>query len=205
LNRKIKFGILSEWQFNHIAQLAQLAQLEQGTDGMALESAFPVGAHLTKPRLVFGCGNPLFGDDGFGAAVIEHLLSHYALPEDTACLDVGTAIRDFLFDMLLSTQKPRQLIIVDAMDLLDAKPGDIREIDIAQIHPSKVCDFSLHQFPTTNMLQELKEGTTIQTRILVAQTSALPEEVRPGLSPLVRKAVPVMCDRIMEIIDWEKP
>ena len=33
---------------------------------------------LKKPILILGCGNILFGDDGFGPAVIEHLEA-YAL------------------------------------------------------------------------------------------------------------------------------
>ena len=162
---------------------------------------FEIGSHLTKQRLVFGCGNPLFGDDGFGAQVIEYLLSNYTLPKDTACLDVGTAIRDMLFDILLSPQKPGQIIIVDAMDLKGGVPGRIYEIDVDQIQPEKICDFSLHQFPTTNMLKEMQEGTSIDVRILVVQTEVLPEEVHVGLSPAVAAAVPEMCKRITMMID----
>ncbi len=32
---------------------------------------FQIDHHLTKRILVFGSGNPLFGDDGFGERVIE--------------------------------------------------------------------------------------------------------------------------------------
>ncbi len=34
-----------------------------------------------KPILILGCGNTLFGDDGFGCAAVEYLETHYALPE----------------------------------------------------------------------------------------------------------------------------
>ena len=60
----------------------------------------------TKSCLVFGCGNPLFGDDGFGVEVIAHLQKRGRLPSHAACLEVGTAIRDFLFDILLAAKKP---------------------------------------------------------------------------------------------------
>ncbi len=162
---------------------------------------FKIGSHLTKQCLVFGCGNPLFGDDGFGGCVIEHLLANYDLPSHVACLDVGTVVRDMLFDILLSPRKPDQIIIVDAMDVQGGVPGRIYEIDVSQIQPSKICDFSLHQFPTTNMLKEIKEGTPIDVRILVAQTNELPDEVHPGLSPAVAAAVPAMCERIMKTIN----
>ncbi|MDA8139923.1 MAG: hydrogenase maturation protease [Desulfobacteraceae bacterium] len=162
---------------------------------------FEPGSHLTKRCLVFGCGNPLFGDDGFGAQVIEHLLTNYEIPRHAACLDIGTAIRDLLFDILLSPQRPEQIVIVDAMNLAGGVPGQIYEIDVDQIQAEKLSDFSLHQFPTTNMLKEIKEGTNIDVRVLVVQITELPDEVRPGLSPVVAAAVPEMCRRIMAIID----
>jgi coenzyme F420 hydrogenase subunit delta len=164
----------------------------------------PNGTHMnrsdspfSKRRIVFGCGNPFFGDDGFGAGVIEHLTSHFELPDDVACLDIGTAIRDPLFDMLLSSERPDQIIIVDAMDLQTGAPG--------RIYETKICDFSLHQFPTTNMLKEIQEETDIDVRILVVQPEPLPEEVRPGLSEPVQAAVPEMCRRIMKILQADHP
>lgn len=126
---------------------------------MKPEHAFTIGAHLTRRCVIFGCGNPLFGDDGFGARVIAHLIRHYPLGADVACLDAGTAVRDFLFDMLLCPQKPEQVIIVDAMDLGHGVPGKIFEIDTDRIQPAKIGDYSLHQFPTTNMLKEIEENT----------------------------------------------
>jgi coenzyme F420 hydrogenase subunit delta len=155
---------------------------------------------LDRRCLVLGCGNPFFGDDGFGARVIEHLTSNYTLSDDVGCVDIGTAIRDLLFDMILSPEKPDRIIIVDAMEVAGGLPGQIYEIDVDRIHPAKISDFSLHQFPTTNMLKEIQDGTDIAVRILVVHPSALPPEVRPGLSEPVARAVPDMCRRIMEII-----
>lgn len=151
--------------------------------------------------LVLGCGNPLIGDDGFGPAVIQHLEKYYFLPDSVAAIDCGTSIRDILFDLLLSPRKPRKMIVVDVTDRPDLAPGDIREIDISQIRPEKISDFSLHQFPTTNMLSEIKEETPIDVRVFVAQVAGLPPEVRPGLSDPVREAIPAMCDRIMQEIE----
>jgi coenzyme F420 hydrogenase subunit delta len=52
-----------------------------------------------KSILIFGCGNILWGDDGFGPAVIQCLNEQYRLPADVLALDVGTSIRDLLFDL----------------------------------------------------------------------------------------------------------
>jgi coenzyme F420 hydrogenase subunit delta len=151
--------------------------------------------------LVLGCGNPLIGDDGFGPAVIQHLEKHYFLPDSVAAIDCGTSIRDILFDVLLSSQKPRKMIIVDVTDSPGLAPGEIREIDIDQIRPEKISDFSLHQFPTTNMLKEIKEETPVDVRVLVVQVSDMPDEVKPGLSKPVQTAIRPMCERVLSEID----
>jgi coenzyme F420 hydrogenase subunit delta len=158
----------------------------------------------SKPCLIFGCGNPFFGDDGFGPAVIEALAAGYTLPPHAAAIDAGTAIRDMLFDILLSEKKPRQIIIVDASEAIPKAPGEIAEIDVEAIHPKKISDFSLHQFPTTNMLKEIKACTAVDVRVLVVRPQHVPDEIAPGMSDAVQAAVPEMCERVMAMIRRER-
>jgi len=153
-----------------------------------------------KNILIFGCGSILWGDDGFGPAVIDCLNQKYHLPADVLALDVGTSIRDILFDLILSEQKPRQLFIIDAVGYPDRQPGEVFEIPVEGIPETKVSDFSLHQFPTVNMLQELKEHSGIKVKIIVGQTESIPEEVRPGLSAAMQGAVVVACEKIMAAV-----
>ena len=150
-----------------------------------------------KPILVFGCGNILFGDDGFGPAVAEHLENNNLLPENVLVMDVGTSIRDILFDLALSEKKPKKIIVVDAVDYPDRKPGEIFEIPVEGIPEKKTADFSLHQFPTVNILRELRDHTGIEIIVLVAQTDALPDTIRPGLSKAMKDAVVKACERIL--------
>jgi len=157
----------------------------------------------TKPCLVFGCGNPLFGDDGFGPEVIADLEKNHALPDHAACLDAGTAIRDFLFDILLASEKPKQVIVIDAGDCEGKRPGEVFEIDIDEMDPKKTSDFSLHQFPTTNMLKELKTDTDMDVRILVGQIENIPDKVSPGLSPAMAAAVAKASRRVLKMIAKE--
>lgn len=147
--------------------------------------------------LVLGCGNPLIGDDGFGPAVVQHLENHYSLPDSVAAIDCGTSIRDILFDILLSARKPRKMIIVDVTDSPGLAAGEVQEIDIEQIRPEKISDFSLHQFPTTNMLKEITQETQVDVKVFVAQVAGMPAEVAPGLSEPVAAAIAPMCERIL--------
>jgi coenzyme F420 hydrogenase subunit delta len=150
-----------------------------------------------KSVLVFGCGNILYGDDGFGPAVIARLKEHYQLPEDVLALDVGTSIRDILFDLVLSEKKPKKIFIIDAVEYPGRRPGEVFEIPVEGIPDKKTSDFSLHQFPTVNMLQELKEHSPIEVKILVAQVEFIPDEVTPGLSAVMLDAVDTTCQRLL--------
>jgi coenzyme F420 hydrogenase subunit delta len=157
-----------------------------------------------KSVLIFGCGNILWGDDGFGPAVIQKLNEHYRLPAHILALDVGTGIRDILFDLVLSDRKPDKIFIIDAVEYPQRQPGEVFEIPVAGIPDHKTSDFSLHQFPTVNMLQELKEHSPIDITILVAQIETIPEEVRPGLSPAVTRAVDTACRRLLAALELEE-
>ena len=145
--------------------------------------------YCAKPTVILGVGNLLFGDDGFGCALVEYVTTHHHVPEDVCLQDAGTGIRRLLFTLCLSPVRPRRLLIVDAIDAGRA-PGTIFEIDPAEIPPVKLDDFSLHQLPTSNLLRELQAACGVEVRVLACQTGPLPEEVAPGLSPPVAAALP---------------
>ncbi|MGO9435958.1 MAG: hydrogenase maturation protease [Terracidiphilus sp.] len=142
-----------------------------------------------KPIVVLGIGNVLFGDDGFGCAVVDYLESHCQVPETVCLLDAGTGVRKLLFTLCLSSARPQRLLIIDAIDAART-PGEIFEIDPAEIPPVKLDDFSMHQLPTSNLLRELQETCGVEVRVLACQTGPLPEEISQGLSTAVRRAVP---------------
>jgi hydrogenase maturation protease len=53
----------------------------------------PAPAPTRPPRarvLVFGCGNLLLSDEGFGVHFIRHLEAHYRWPDDVRLFDAGT-------------------------------------------------------------------------------------------------------------------
>lgn len=160
----------------------------------------------TVPEVViYGCGNIYLGDDGFGPAVIGALSEGDPLPESVKAVDAGTSIRDHLFDYLLAEElRPRHIVIVDSVDQKDHPPGAVFRIDPSAIPSQKLHDFSLHQFPTVNMLHELQKFTDVQVSIVVAQISAPSEEVSEGLSKPLLEAVPVACDLLMDIVSATK-
>ena len=155
--------------------------------GEIVQSDLPV--FCRQPTLVLGCGNLLFGDDGFGCEVIAYLEQHCDVPESVCLLDVGTGVRKVLFTLCLSPTRPSRLLVIDAIDA-GRTPGEIFEIDPADIPVVKLDDFSMHQLPTSNLLRELQESCAIEVRVLACQTGELPENISPGLSEAVHDAVP---------------
>ena len=153
----------------------------------------------TKRVLIFGCGNVLLGDDGFGPAVIDRLRRR-ALPDDAHAEDVGTSIRGILFDIALLERAPEHIIVLDSVDRHGRRPGEVFEISVDEIPERKMADYSFHQFPTTNLLKELQEGRGIRVTIVAAQTAARLERVGPGLSGPVEEAVGVAADRVMSLL-----
>ncbi len=151
---------------------------------------------FNKDILVVGCGNTLLGDDGFGPAVIKSLEAQHILADHIGFLDAGTSVRELLFDLLLSSQIPRILILIDAVQHSNVLPGEIIRIDIDQIPKNKKADYSLHQFPSINMLKELKDASIIDIEIYAVQVDTIPQEVKPGLSEPVKKAVLKLCSLI---------
>jgi coenzyme F420 hydrogenase subunit delta len=163
---------------------------------MLIPDQEPLPEYCRKPTLILGCGNILFGDDGFGCAVVDYLEAHTALPEDVCLLDVGTGVRKVLFTLCLSPMRPRRLLILDALDV-GREPGELFEIDPKSIPAIKLDDFSMHQLPTSNLLRELEEQCGVEVRVLGCQTAPLPEEICPGLSEPVRRTLPQAAERVV--------
>jgi len=120
---------------------------------------------------VLGCGNILFGDDGFGPAVIDYLEKHCRAPKDVSILDVGTGAREILFTIALSQRRPKRIVIIDALDCR-RKPGEFFTV------PEDLCH--------------------VEVILLAAQPESVPETVKPGLSRKLQDAVPKVCEYIVK-------
>lgn len=141
-----------------------------------------------KATLILGCGNWLCGDDGFGPAVVQRLQAEVKLPDDVCVLDVGTSVREVLFDVVLSEQRPQKVVIIDAVDCQRA-PGEIFLLDIEGLPHIKLDDFSMHQLPTSNLLRELRDLCGVEIILLACQVQDTSDEVSAGLSGPVQDAV----------------
>ena len=153
----------------------------------------------SRDVLILGCGNVLFGDDGFGPAVVEHLNALGTVPAHAHAEDVGTSVRDILFNVALVERKPRQVIILDAVQMTDRRPGEVFELELSAMPGIKLPDFSFHQAPTTNMLHELRDLAGIDVRVIAAQAAHIPDHLEEGLSPEIEAAVEVAAELVLSL------
>jgi coenzyme F420 hydrogenase subunit delta len=149
--------------------------------------------------LVIGCGNILFGDDGFGPAVAERLQGCRDLPPNTCVVNAGLAVRDLLFTIALCQSRPGLIVLVDAVDL-GCPPGEILERDVDDLPRVPTAALSMHLHPTAALLRELRDGCGVAVKVVSAQVRRVPAEVSPGLSDPVRRAVPAAVQTILGIV-----
>ena len=123
---------------------------------------------MHKEIIVLGCGNILFGDDGFGSSVVEHLQGCCFPADKISVIDAGTSVREILFDLILDEQRPRKIIVIDAVDV-KRKPGEIFRIDVEELPRNKVDDFTIHDMPTSNLLRELRDLCQVDVVIIAGQ------------------------------------
>ena len=147
--------------------------------------------------VVLGCGNILFGDDGFGPNVAEYLQNCVQLPENVSVINAGTSVRGILFDLILSPQRPKKIIVIDAVDT-KRKPGEVFNLNVDEFPLNKIDDFTLHEMPTSNLLKELKEFCNVDVIIIAAQVKQMPEAVSPGLSDVLMESVAVAAEEVLK-------
>lgn len=154
--------------------------------------------YVQKRILILGVGNLLFGDDGFGPAAAEYMVNNCKIPEDVYVMDVGIGAGDVLFTVGLSQKRPEKIIVFDAVDM-KRKPGEVFQLSIDDLPANKTADFSMHFFPSANLLKELRDNKGVDISIIACQAEKIPDEVNPGLSAAVKKALPEAVKKALEL------
>lgn len=153
----------------------------------------------TSRILILGCGNKLLGDDGFGPAVIEELQRSHGLPSNVYAEDVGTSIREVLFDIALSEKRPAYLILVDTINKEGKKHGEVFEVNLSDLTGKKIIDYSMHQFPTSNLLKKIADICGVRVAIIAAQMSEPAEWLTMELSESMKEAVLTAAKKVYEL------
>lgn len=151
---------------------------------------------LFKEIVIFGCGNPLFADDGFGPAVVEEL-KRYELPENVKVIDAGLGGPHFLFTLLAQSDEPvKKIIIIDIADF-GGEPGQLARLSVTDLPPGRYRD--AHSWDLTEPLYQLKDR--IDITIIGCQPKRVTEpDFEIGISEEVQAAIPKTIRTVLDIL-----
>jgi len=143
--------------------------------------------------LIFGAGNLLLSDEGFGVHVVRYLEQHYTFPECVELFDAGTM-------GILATHKIEEADWVYIVDVVavDGEPGAVLRYGKDDFMLNRVpVKLSPHQAGVQEMLlvSEMRGRCPAEIYLL----GVIPVSTAPGseLSPLVEKRLAEVADALV--------
>ena len=147
-------------------------------------------------NLLVGCGNTLYGDDGFGPEVINYIKeNNIKFPGDTCVIDGATSAPHYIFT--LPQEKWKNIIIIDIASL-NEEAGIIKVLDLDQIHEEDRY-MDVHGLSATYPLHDLKDKVNI--KLILIQPKNVPIEMEMGLSKVLEDKIPQTIDKTIEVLN----
>ncbi len=147
-------------------------------------------------NLIVGCGNILYGDDGFGPEVVKYIKdNNIEFPGDTCVIDGATSAPHYIFT--LPQEKWKNIIIVDVASL-NKEAGTIDVLNLDQIHEEDRY-MDVHGLSATYPLHDLKDKINI--KIVAIQPENMPVEMEIGLTETLTEKIPQTINTIKEVLD----
>ncbi len=135
------------------------------------------------------CGNPLYGDNGFGPTLVPLLKQKLNGSQRLKVVDIGRGY--FLFGIL----ECKKLILVDSIDF-GGVPGDLKKLSIDEIDADNYVD---HQcWKTSTPLQDLNERSDIT---VIACQPKSNQQIEFGLTDEVKRSIPHAIELIQKEVE----
>ena len=153
---------------------------------------------MDPATLVLGLGNPLRGDDGVGARVVEEL-NHRGLPQGVTAMDGGTGG----LDLLRILERWNRVVIVDAADV-GLEPGQFVRFTPDQVRLTGASGaFTLHNAGLSEVLA-LAAALNLDLPELVV-FGVQPAEIGwgEGLTLALEAALSGLADAVLEELKGE--
>lgn len=147
-------------------------------------------------NLIVGCGNILFGDDGFGPEVIKYMKDNeIEIPGDTCLVDGATSAPHYIFS--LPENEWKNIIIIDIASM-DKEPGTV---DVLELNQVKEQDryMDVHGISATMPLHDLEEKINI--KIVACQPENVPTEMEIGLTETLTQSIPKTVETTLNVLN----
>lgn len=135
------------------------------------------------PLLLLGVGNVLMGDEGVGVEVVRGL-SEGPLPEGVVCLDGGTGSLQLLGPLLAA----ERVVLVDAT--ADGRPPGTLTRSTPRFSDDYPPRMTAHDIGLKDLLDAFYLMGREPRVTLYTISIDFPQEIRVGLSPAIRDALP---------------
>jgi coenzyme F420 hydrogenase subunit delta len=139
--------------------------------------------------IVACCGNPLYGDNGFGTALTPVLKEIFNGATRLKVVDVGRGY--FLFGIL----ECKKLVLVDSIDF-GGFPGELKKLSISEVDESRYADHQCWQ--TSTPLNDLKERCDV---VIIACQPKSWEQIEFGLTEEVKGSIPDATELIRKEVE----
>lgn len=135
------------------------------------------------------CGNPLYGDNGFGTALVPVLKQRLNDAPRLKVIDIGRGY--FLFGIL----ECKKLVLVDSIDF-GGFPGELRKLSTADVDEGRYADHQCWQ--TSTPLNDLTQRCEV---VIIACQPKSWEQIEFGLTEEVEGSIPDATDLIRKEIE----
>ena len=139
--------------------------------------------------IVACCGNPLYGDNGFGTALVPVLKQTLKSAPRLKIVDVGRGY--FLFSILGC----KKLVLVDSIDFGGA-PGELKKFSTDDVDRNRYADHQCWQ--TSKPLDELEERCEV---VIVACQPKSYKQIEFGLTEEVKGSIPDATELIQKEVE----
>lgn len=162
--------------------------------------------YLNKEILILGCGNILFGDDGFGPSVISYINkfkdNKYSIfnSEKIGLIDAGTAASHFVLSLIDDDTYVKKIIIIDIIDY-KLIPGSLKKLTVDDLPKIKKYHIDAHDMPLSGMLIDLNKKYNIDICVIGCQYKYISApDVLLELSKEVKNSIEPAIDMIINEI-----
>ncbi|AVB75597.1 coenzyme F420-reducing hydrogenase, FrhD protein [Methanococcus maripaludis] len=163
--------------------------------------------YLEKEVLVLGCGNILFGDDGFGYAVVNKLnelkKEHHILESNKIqIIDAGTGASHFILSLIDEKTPLKKIIIADVIDY-GLTPGELKKLYSKDLPDIDKYHIDAHDMPLAGMLKDIEDNYGVKIVVIGCQQKNVPApdillELSDEVNAAVDGAVSLIIDELNE-------
>lgn len=153
--------------------------------------------YLQKENLVLGCGNPLFGDDGFGPELVSRLKDSGIENKfgNIGLIDCGSGISPFLNLINSSKHNIKNLFIVDCGDF-NGELGDILILDGKDISNQNFIKSS----HSMSIAHEIKKFSS-NIKLILVKGNVDPDTMKLEMNEAVRNSINKVEKIILKLVE----